>query len=156
MTLKHRKSRKGRTEAPRPAEDPLAWSTDREFDGWLDPDATAEFEPEEHYFPLTSAENGFSKQRLEMIKESHAFLKQFTPRELKVLIDLKRNTSPKAWTLREDLVVLTLPLSNREIADILEVTLGTVKIRLHRARAALKEALESNCQYYWLSELGWG
>ncbi len=35
-------------------------------------------------------------------------------------MNLKRNTSPKAWTLREDLVVLTLAMSNREIADFLK------------------------------------
>ncbi len=46
-------------------------------------------------------------------------------------------------------------LSNQEIADILGVSLATVKIRLHRARAMLREQLETHCEYYWLSELGW-
>lgn len=119
MTLKQRKSRKGRIEAPKAHEDTLTWSTDREFETWIDPDTTAEFETDDHYFPLGPVDNGL-KLRLEMIKQSHALLKQFTPREMKVLIDLKRNTSPKAWTLREDLVVLTLQLSNREIAELLK------------------------------------
>jgi hypothetical protein len=61
-----------------------------------------------------------SENRLERIKQSHSLLKQFTAKELKVLMNLKRNTSPKAWTLREDLVVLTLHLSNREIAELLK------------------------------------
>ncbi len=37
---------------------------------------------------------------------------------------------------------------NREIADILQVSLDTVKIRLHRARAGLKKKLEANCDFY--------
>lgn len=119
MTLKHSKNRKGRIEVPRAHEDTVTWSTERDFEAWLDPDATAEFETDDHYFPLAAVDDSL-KERLEMIKESHALLKQFTPRELKALIDLKRNTSPKAWTLREDLVVLTLQLSNREIAELLK------------------------------------
>jgi RNA polymerase sigma-70 factor (ECF subfamily) len=37
---------------------------------------------------------------------------------------------------------------NREIADILQVSLDTVKIRLHRARANLKEELDDGCDFY--------
>ncbi|MEI7449413.1 MAG: hypothetical protein WCJ75_07290 [Desulfomonile sp.] len=69
--------------------------------------------------PLASESDGL-KNRLECIKDSHTLLRQFTPRELKVLMNLKRNTSPKAWSLREDLVVLTMPVSNREIAEVLK------------------------------------
>ena len=43
-------------------------------------------------------------------------------------------------------------LKNKEIADILGLTLNTVKIRLHRARERLKEALEANCGFYWIEE----
>jgi RNA polymerase sigma-70 factor (ECF subfamily) len=39
-------------------------------------------------------------------------------------------------------------LKNREIADILEVSVDTVKIRLHRARASLKKELQANCSFY--------
>ncbi|MDA8090502.1 MAG: sigma-70 family RNA polymerase sigma factor [Nitrospiraceae bacterium] len=38
--------------------------------------------------------------------------------------------------------------TNAEISEILGVSLDTVKIRLHRARARLKKALESNCNFY--------
>jgi RNA polymerase sigma-70 factor (ECF subfamily) len=46
-------------------------------------------------------------------------------------------------------------LTNQEIAEILGITLETVKIRLHRARAQIREMLLSRCEYYWVSELGW-
>lgn len=39
-------------------------------------------------------------------------------------------------------------LKNREIAEILQVSLSTVKIRLHRARAKLKKELEIHCSFY--------
>ncbi len=37
---------------------------------------------------------------------------------------------------------------NREIADILQVSLDTVKTRLHRARGALKKELDHACNFY--------
>ena len=40
---------------------------------------------------------------------------------------------------------------NNEIAEILGVTLDTVKIRLHRAREKLKEELEANCGPEWVA-----
>ena len=39
-------------------------------------------------------------------------------------------------------------LGNREIAEILQVSLDTVKIRLHRARKQLKKELENICCFY--------
>ena len=39
-------------------------------------------------------------------------------------------------------------LSNREIADILEISLDSVKIRLHRARAKLRDVLSDGCDFY--------
>jgi RNA polymerase sigma-70 factor (ECF subfamily) len=41
-------------------------------------------------------------------------------------------------------------LSNHEMADILQVTRGAVKIRLHRARERLKVDLIANCPSYWV------
>lgn len=38
-------------------------------------------------------------------------------------------------------------LTNQEIADVLGLTLETVKIRLHRGRAKLKEKLETGCRF---------
>ena len=37
---------------------------------------------------------------------------------------------------------------NKEIAKILNLSLGTVKIRLHRAKAKLKEKLDTGCDFY--------
>ena len=39
-------------------------------------------------------------------------------------------------------------LANAEIAEILGLSLDTVKIRLHRARTRLRAALESQCSFY--------
>ena len=38
--------------------------------------------------------------------------------------------------------------TNKEIADILQISLDAAKIRLHRARAKLKKALEGGCDFY--------
>ena len=38
--------------------------------------------------------------------------------------------------------------TNKEIAEILQISLDTVKIRLHRARAKLKKSLETGCDFY--------
>jgi RNA polymerase sigma-70 factor (ECF subfamily) len=44
-------------------------------------------------------------------------------------------------------------LKNSEIAGILEVSLDTVKIRLHRAKSRLKAELEAHCDLYWIEEM---
>ncbi len=41
-------------------------------------------------------------------------------------------------------------LRSQEIADILGITKGTVKIRLYRARERLKKDLITNCPSYWV------
>jgi RNA polymerase sigma-70 factor (ECF subfamily) len=38
-------------------------------------------------------------------------------------------------------------LTNQEIAEVLELTLDTVKVRLHRGRAKLKEKLKTGCHF---------
>jgi RNA polymerase sigma-70 factor (ECF subfamily) len=37
---------------------------------------------------------------------------------------------------------------NRKIADILDISLENVKVRLHRARVRLKEELDDGCDFY--------
>jgi RNA polymerase sigma-70 factor (ECF subfamily) len=39
-------------------------------------------------------------------------------------------------------------LKNKEIGEILGISLDTVKIRLHRARAKLKKELQNHCNFY--------
>jgi len=39
-------------------------------------------------------------------------------------------------------------LKNQDIAEVLGISLDTVKIRLHRARARLKEEFEAGCEFY--------
>jgi RNA polymerase sigma-70 factor, ECF subfamily len=43
-------------------------------------------------------------------------------------------------------------LENKEIAEILGVTLGMVKIRIHRAREKLRKELEQHCDSNWIVE----
>ena len=45
-------------------------------------------------------------------------------------------------------------LQNGEIADILEISLEAVKMRLHRGRAMLKEILENECRFYHNADSG--
>ena len=119
MTDTVRKGRKSKLKAAkggraaqktRIAEEPLA-TADTDSDSSQEPDAAEVFK---------RLQDAGSRSRVDRIKESHALLQQFNVKELKLLMNLKRNTSPKAWTLREDLVVLTLPMSNREIAEVLK------------------------------------
>jgi len=39
--------------------------------------------------------------------------------------------------------------ANKEIAEILNISLDNVKIRLHRARVKLKKALQEGCDFYY-------
>jgi hypothetical protein len=146
---KDRKSKKSETETIVSDSDAQWWNDSKDFDGWLEAEPTTEFESEDGFFespmPPMSEMRG-PKNRLERIKESYSLLRQFSPKELKVLMTLKRNTSPKAWTLREDLVVLTLPKSNREIADVLQDrNKEAVKKRLQllRSKGLIKRQTES-------------
>ncbi len=43
-------------------------------------------------------------------------------------------------------------LGNQEIADVLGLSLETVKIRLHRARGLLRRELAENCPAYWMED----
>lgn len=144
MADKERKSKKSKSEGIGADASGPWWPNAKDLDAWLEPESPEELESEEDEFfgeppiSVASRENGAPgpTDRLEKIKESHALLRQFTPKELKTLLNLKRNTSPKAWSLREDLMVLTLPASNREIAELLtDRNKEAVKKRLQLLRS---------------------
>lgn len=99
--------------------DPQFWEDSKEIDAWDEPEAATAFGLNHDAVVLLSPDGREPKNRVDDIKESYSMLRQFTTKELKILMHLKRNTSPKAWSLREDLVVLTLHMSNREIAEVL-------------------------------------
>ncbi|MBI5252036.1 MAG: hypothetical protein HY912_21285 [Desulfomonile tiedjei] len=133
-----RKTKKSRTDVVRADADTQWWPDPTDYNGWLDHEPTADLEPGVASFvtsipdPSTTA----PRNRVDSIKESHSLLRQFSQKELRILMTLKRNTSPKAWTLREDLVVLTLSMSNREIADVLtDRNKEAVKKRLQLLRS---------------------
>ena len=51
-------------------------------------------------------------------------------------------------TLKEVLVLSEIEeLNHQEIADILNINVGNVKVRLHRARRTMKEILQDNCRF---------
>lgn len=43
-------------------------------------------------------------------------------------------------------------LTNNEIAEILNISVNNVKVRLHRARAKLKEVLNDACEFYYTDQ----
>jgi RNA polymerase sigma-70 factor (ECF subfamily) len=51
-------------------------------------------------------------------------------------------------SMREVIILFdTMDLSHQEVADILGIQIGAVKVRLHRARKALKEILDRDCNF---------
>jgi hypothetical protein len=116
------KSKRSRVEAslPLPEPDDRWWSEDREFAGWIGAEASPEFEIDETYFLPPIPANEQLSQRVEQIRGSHSLLCQFSRAELRALLEIKRSTSCKAWSLREDLMLLTMHASNRELAELLQ------------------------------------
>lgn len=136
MAVKERKVKKGSADA---ATEPNQawWSDSSDGTDWLDHDSN-HFDSDMNGIisPVIVDSLNFTSGRVASIRESHALLSQFSQKELKILMSLKRNTSPKAWTLREDLVVLTLAMSNREIAEVLtDRNKEAVKKRLQLLRS---------------------
>ena len=74
-------------------------------------------------------------------------IEQLIETEMNQCIHNNINALPEKY--RAVLVLSELQeLKNREIAEILDTSLESVKIRLHRARAQLKGKLQNNCDFY--------
>jgi hypothetical protein len=96
------------------------WTEAAALDDWLQPESIEDLEGHGELYEQRNelaSELLETRTRIDRIKESHDLLKQFTASELRNLVNLKRNTSLKAWSLREDLVVLTFPMSNKDLAQ---------------------------------------
>jgi len=82
------------------------------------------------------------------------FEQQFVKKEMSECIRSYLEKLPEIY--RTVLVLSDMEgFSDKDMSDILGVTLGTIKIRLHRARASLRDLFMSHCEYYWISELSW-
>ena len=80
-------------------------------------------------------------------KNSFSVERQFLRKEMNACIRYRIENLPEPY--RSVLVLSELAeFANGEIADMTGVSLTTVKIRLHRARARLKKDLEGHCTFY--------
>ncbi len=144
MAEKDRKGKTRKAEIDKSSVNLAAWLDSNGVIAGPEEEPPADYEPIPPELPMLPQDSA-TMTRLEWIKESHALLGQFNSKELKTLMSLKRNTSPKAWTLREDLMVLSLAVSNREMAGVLkDRNKEAVKKRLQllRSKGLLKRSRE--------------
>ena len=101
---------------------------------------------------LSSAEN-------QEIERSHPHECNAPIRADEIVIKSEMNTCIRNYIdrLPEDyraVIILSelQDLKNQDIAEIVECSLETVKIRLHRARKRLKDTLGANCTFYYDAE----
>jgi hypothetical protein len=121
--------------APSITEEPWG-SSAKAYGTWFEPMPDEELETGASFFQSPVRQIMAGRERLDRIKESYDLLKQFTVTELKILLTLKRNGSPKGWTLREDLLVLTSTRTTREVAEALQArNKEAVKKRLQLLRS---------------------
>lgn len=104
--------------------------------------------------PLTS-DTDCGKPGFENNIHTNTLKNDETPSAHQQLIKIEMNKC--IWNLIENLpgtyksvVVLSIleNMKNKEIAEILGISLNAVKIRLHRARKKLKKKLEQSCTFY--------
>ena len=71
---------------------------------------------------------------------------QLERREMSRCVQNKIDLLPDS---KREVIILfdTMGLSHQEVSDILGIRIGAVKVRLHRARKALKEILDRDCNF---------
>jgi len=71
---------------------------------------------------------------------------QLERREMSRCVQNKIDLLPDS---KREVIILfdTMGLSHQEVSDILGIQIGAVKVRLHRARKALKEILDRDCNF---------
>lgn len=71
---------------------------------------------------------------------------QLEQREMSLCVESKINLLPESY---KEIIVLSerMGLNNQEISEILGIEVSNVKVRLHRARKALKEILKQDCSF---------
>lgn len=71
---------------------------------------------------------------------------QLERREMSRCVQNKIDLLPDS---KREVIILfdTMDLSHQEVSDILGIRIGAVKVRLHRARKALKEILDRDCNF---------
>jgi len=62
VVIRYRKTRKTKREASKADITVLPWGVDRDLEGWLEPNGTGEFEPEENHFVQAPMGPDFKKR----------------------------------------------------------------------------------------------
>lgn len=102
---------------------------------------------QDHFRELkkVSVKEGVTPQQTETFKEA-LIQKKLEQSQMGECVQNQVNLLPES--LRTVLILFdTMELSHQEIADILDITLENVKVRLHRARKKLKSLLEEACTF---------
>ncbi|MFC1765273.1 RNA polymerase sigma factor [Planctomycetota bacterium] len=94
-----------------------------------------EISPEPENCSCIAEEKSLSAEREAVRNEMNACIQEFIdrlPTDYRIVIRLSEIKD----------------LKNQQIADVLDISLDAVKIRLHRARARLKAEFEAGCNFY--------
>ena len=94
-----------------------------------------EISPEPENCSCIAEEKSLSAEREAIRNEMNACIQEFIdrlPTDYRIVIRLSEIKD----------------LKNQQIADVLDISLDAVKIRLHRARARLKAEFEAGCNFY--------
>jgi RNA polymerase sigma-70 factor, ECF subfamily len=87
----------------------------------------------------------FFNEKFEILKGPH-FQKKFEQHQMGECVQIKIRRLPESY---QTVLVLfdLMELTHLEIAEILDISVENVKVRLHRARRKLKTILEEECRF---------